>query len=145
MQAAEVDDLLAGRHPGIESALLRHVAPAAPVVPGRAAPVDRDLAAVCVEHSEQHAQQRRLPRPVRAEEPRSTPGATSNGDAVERDPVAERVGDVAELEPHPPDARRAAPSRRRQTRPCAHDLVLSAHVGARTGVSGADTDRSSEV
>ena len=110
VQPPEVDDLLAGRHRRIETSLLRHVAPAAAILPAHLPPAEADLAAVGREHCEQDAEQCRLAGAVRTEEPGEHARCDVERDAVERDPTAERVRDVTDLELHPLDARRGVGS-----------------------------------
>ena len=68
VQAPEVGELLADRHPRIEAALLRHVAEAQPLLQSDRPSVPEHLAAVGYHQAEDRAHRRRLPGAVRPEE-----------------------------------------------------------------------------
>ena len=68
VQPAEVDDLVAHRHPGVEAALLRHVPPPAAILlvdPAGEEHLTPDRA----QHTEHDPHQRRLAGAVRSEQP----------------------------------------------------------------------------
>ena len=102
MQPPEVDDLVAGRHPGVEPALLRHVPPAAAVLIVHRPAVVPDAAAVGAQDPEHDPQQRRLTGTVGSEQ--SGDHSRHDGEAhpVESHQVTEGVLDLPDLKPHVP-------------------------------------------
>jgi hypothetical protein len=100
VQPPEVDDLVTGRHPGVEPTFLRHVPPATAGLLADGTAVVAHLAAVGVEHPEHDAQQRRLAGTVRAEQAREHPRRDVEAHSVEGHSVAEGACDVENLKPH---------------------------------------------
>ena len=94
VQAAEVGELLADRHPRVEAALLRHVAEAQPLREPDRPSVPEHLAAVELDEPEDRAHRRRLAGPVRAEEAEHPPALDRERAAVERLHRPEPLADV---------------------------------------------------
>src|SRR5690606_9611049 len=123
VQPAEVLELLADPHLGVEAAFLRHVAePAAGgEVEGTVLPAH--LAPVWLEHAHDDAHGRGLAGPVRADEAEHLAGPHGEGDAVERDLLPVPLPQLVNAE-HPPylsSGSSRSPATRTRTRrtPCA--------------------------
>ena len=94
VQAAEVGDLLGDRHPRIETALLRHVAEAQPVLELHRPPIPEHLARIRLDQPEDRAHRRRLAGAVRPEEAEHPAALDRERAAVERLHLTEPLVDV---------------------------------------------------
>ena len=97
MQAAEVHQLLTGRHRRVEAAFLRHVAPPLPVLRGDPVPVPFQLAGIGHQDTEQDPQQRGLPRTVRPRQAGEHTGRDVDAHPVKGKAVPEGMADTADL------------------------------------------------
>ena len=98
VEAAEVRDLLADRHAGIEAALLRHVAETQPLSQSDRLSVPEHLAGVELDEAEDRTHRRRLAGAVRPEEAEHPPPLDRERAAVERLHLPEPLADVDDLE-----------------------------------------------
>ena len=100
VQPAEMHDLVTSRHPWVEPAFLRHVAPVAAVLLAHQAAVISHLAVVRAQHPEHDPQERRLASAVWPEQTGDHPWHHVEAHSVEGHPVDEGVPDVVDLEGH---------------------------------------------
>ena len=98
MQAAEVHQLLAGRHRRVQAAFLRHVAPPLPVLRGDPVPVPLQLAGIRHQDTEQDPQQRGLSRTVRPEQTGEHTGRDVDAHPGQGTAVPEGMTDTADLQ-----------------------------------------------